>query len=259
MSQQAAARRGAGRGGGGRGPRYYPRKGGVDHASKAYKSAISEIAEHTFNTGHNKDAAQFTRSREEIAIYVQRTSMDEGYLVTETFYMGNEQMIMLPPPVDQNAADKADLKIIRAEDVKMIAKRRHRLNEALKRGYATLYGQCSQEVQDKLKSTENWEVTQKEQSLHELTGNIKKICVGFDDHKQEVFNLVQALKTLFLYTQGGRETVEEYGCNFRSLWDTMEAFGGSPGIHKGLTDAILASKVASGQAAIPTQVKEAGE
>ena len=95
---------------------------------------------------------------------------------------------------------------------------------------------------------------QKEQSLHELI-----VCVGFDDHKQEVFNLVQALKTLFLYMQGGRETVEEYGRNFRSPWDTMEAFGGSPGIHKGLTDVILASKVASGQAATPTQVKEAGE
>ena len=108
--------------------------------------AISEIAEHTFNTGHNKDAAQFTRSREEIANYVQRTPMDEGYLVTETFCMGKEQMILLPPPIDQNAADKADLKIIRAEDVRMIAKRRQRLNEALKRGYATLYGQCSQEV-----------------------------------------------------------------------------------------------------------------
>ncbi len=84
MSQQAAAGRGAGRGGSGRGPRYYPRKGGVDHTLKAYKSAISEIAEHTFNTGQNKYAAQFTRSREDIANYVQRTSTDEGYLVAET-------------------------------------------------------------------------------------------------------------------------------------------------------------------------------
>ena len=94
-------------------------------------------------------------------------------------------------------------------------------------------------MQDKLKSTENWEATQKNQLLHGLIGKIEKICVGFDDHKQEVFNLVQALKTLFLYTQGERETVEEYGRNFRSLWDTVEAFGGSPGIHTGLTDAIL--------------------
>ena len=227
--------------------------------SKAYKSAISEIGEHTFNTGHYKYVAQFTWSRKEIANYVQRTSTDEGYLVAETIRTGKEQTMPLPPLVDQNTADKADLKIIWSEDVKTIAKRRQRLNEALKRGYPTLYGQCSQEVQDKLKSTENWEVTQKNQLLHGLIGKIEKICVEFDDHKQEVFNLLQALKTIFLYTQGERETVEEYRRNIHSLWDRVEAFGGSLGIHAGFTDTILVSKVTSGQAATPTQVKEAGE
>jgi len=44
---------------------------------------------------------------------------------------------------------------------------------------------------------------------------------------------------LFLYTQLEKDTVEEYTRNFRSLWDTVEAFGGSPGIHHGLVDAEL--------------------
>jgi hypothetical protein len=74
---------------------------------------------------------------------------------------------------------------------------------------------------------------QKEQSLHELTQKIERVCMGFDDHKQEVFNLVQALKTLFLYTQGEKDIMEEFGCNFQSLWETVEAFGGSPRVHKG--------------------------
>jgi hypothetical protein len=64
---------------------------------------------------------------------------------------------------------------------------------------------------------------------------------GIRHHKQEVFNLVQSLKTLFLYTQSDKETVEEYGCNFRSLWDTVEAFGGSPGVHEGLVCGILSN------------------
>jgi hypothetical protein len=45
---------------------------------------------------------------------------------------------------------------------------------------------------------------------------------------------MQALKTLFLHTQGERESVEEYSRNFKSLWDTVEAFGGLPGMQKGL-------------------------
>ncbi len=54
-----------------------------------------------------------------------------------------------------------------------------------------------------------------------------------------MFNLVQALKALFLFTQGEKDTVDEYGRNFRSLWDTVEAFGGSPGIHRGLVEGLL--------------------
>ncbi len=63
--------------------------------------------------------------------------------------------------------------------------------------------------------------------------------MGFGDHKQEVFNLVQALKTLFLYSQSDKETVEQYGRNFRTLWEMVEAFGGSPGIHQGMIKAML--------------------
>ncbi len=45
--------------------------------------------------------------------------------------------------------------------------------------------------------------------LHDLILQIEKICVGFDDHKQDVYNLMQALKTLFLYTQSEKESIKE--------------------------------------------------
>ena len=67
MSQQAAVGQGGGRGGGGGGRRphrYFPqgREGGAMVVSKAYELPIAEIAKHTFNTGKNKFAAQFTES-----------------------------------------------------------------------------------------------------------------------------------------------------------------------------------------------------
>ncbi len=92
---------------------------------------------------------------------------------------GREQIIALPPAIDPNAADAADLNIIRAEEVKMVANRRLKLSNFLKKGYATVYNQCSQEVKDKLEATDNWEVTQRDQSLHKLIGKIERICVGF--------------------------------------------------------------------------------
>ena len=202
MSQQVAAGRGAGlvgRGGGGRKPRYFPRARG--EATKGFKSAISEIAQDTFNTGQNKFAVQFTQSRKNVANYLQRTSASEGYLVAETVRTGREQTIPLPAAVDASAPDAADLKIIRDEEVKTIAKRRLKLQDSPKKGL--------QEVRDKLEATDDWDKTQRDQSLHELIQKIERICIGFDDHKQEVFNLVQALKMLFLFTQGEKDTVDE--------------------------------------------------
>jgi len=96
---------------------------------------------------------------------------------------------------------------------------------------------------------------QLEQLLHKLIRRIEKICVGFDDHKQSVFNLVQSLKTLFLYSQSQKETVEDYTRNFRSLWDTVKAFGGLPGIQDRLVAAELARRNIT--APTPTQLSEA--
>ena len=123
-----------------------------------------------------------------------------------------------------------------------MAKRCITLNQDLKKGFATVYDQCSQEVKDKLESSDGWDTVQNDQSLHQLVLKIERICEGFDDHKQEVYNLVQAMKKLFLYNQTDKELVEDYSHNITSLWDTAEAFGASPGIHRGLVKGWLLAK-----------------
>ena len=81
--------------------------------------------------------------------------MEESYLVSETIRTGTTQTIALPAAVDANAPDKEDLEIIQTEVVKSVVKRRQKLEESLKKGYATVHDQCSQEVQDKLKATKD--------------------------------------------------------------------------------------------------------
>ena len=49
--------------------------------------------------------------------------MEESYLVAETIRTAKAQTIVLPPPVDVNTQDKADLELIRVEVVKSVAKR----------------------------------------------------------------------------------------------------------------------------------------
>jgi hypothetical protein len=154
------------------------------------------------------------QSQKNIANYLQRMLASEGYLVAERVRTGKEQMIVLPSALDVSVPNAADLKIIRDEEVKNIAKRRLKLQDSLKKGYTTVYAQCSQEMHDKLKATDDWDKMQRDQSLHELIQKIERICVGFNNHKQEVFNLVQALRMLFLFMQGEKDTVDKYKRNF---------------------------------------------
>ena len=73
--------------------------------------------------------------------------------------------------------------------------------------------------------------------LHKLIQKIERICVKFDNHKHEVFNPGQAVKMIFLYTQGEKEGVGKYGHNFKSLWDRVQGggilrvAGGAQGAH----------------------------
>ena len=64
-------------------------------------------------------------------------------------------------------------------------------------------------MRDKVESSDVWDTEKNDQSLHQIILKIERICVGFDDHKQEVYNLVQAMKTLLLYTQTKKESVED--------------------------------------------------
>ena len=95
---------------------------------------ISEITNDTFNTGQNRFTAQFTQSRKNVVNYLQRTASDEGYLVAETMRTGKLQTIVLPLPIDTTASDAEDQKIIREEAVRAIAKRKAKLDSALKKG-----------------------------------------------------------------------------------------------------------------------------
>jgi hypothetical protein len=100
-------------------------------------------------------------------------AVNEGYLVAKTVRTGNRQVITLPPPINQTTADTEDQKIIQEEAIRAMAKQKVKLDSLLKKGYATVWDQCSQEVWDKLEASNDWDRIQKEQLLHNLIAKIK--------------------------------------------------------------------------------------
>ena len=69
-------------------------------------------------------------------------------------WTGDKQGIDLSPAIDTDDPDAADNVIIRTELVRAIVKRKTNFDSDVKKGYATLYDQCSQDVKDKLEASE---------------------------------------------------------------------------------------------------------
>jgi hypothetical protein len=59
------------------------------------------------------------------------------------------------------------------EAIRATAKQKAKLDSTMKKGYGTVWDQCSQEVRDKLEASNNWDCIQKEQLLHDLITKIE--------------------------------------------------------------------------------------
>ena len=205
---------------------------------RAHKSKIAEIENDTFNMGSTKFVAQFQKSKEATAYYVQRAiGGEEGYYAAEEIRTGNESEVPLPAALAANASD--DDKIIRQEAVKGVGKMRQKVKGARKTAFSIVYDQCSQQIKDKLQSEQGWEAVERGQTTHELIGRIERVATGFEEHKQETYNLVQSMRRLYLHMQGENESVADYVRHHKALWRTAEAFGATPGLHTGLVNSWL--------------------
>jgi hypothetical protein len=74
--------------------------------------------------------------------------------------------------------------------IRVITKRKVKLDALLKLGFAAVGDQCLQDVRVKLEVINEWEKTQKDKLLYNLIAKIERIHVSFNVHKQEIFILL---------------------------------------------------------------------
>ena len=148
MSDRDGATR-HGRGGRGRGGRY-PSKKASYPPQKTYVSPVAGVENDTFNTGHLKFASQFKTSKRNIANFVKRSLTYEGHIVAKTIKTGKVQTVELPPAItegvtDEEKAKAVDANVFRNAQIAAMGKRSFNLEEALNKGFAIVYDQCSEE------------------------------------------------------------------------------------------------------------------
>jgi len=120
-----------------------------------------------------------------------------------------------------------------------IGKRIAKLDNNMKKGFAILYDQCSDAVKTRLETVDGWDRIDCDQSVYDLVKAIQKICVGHDDTNQDMYNVVQACKNMFLFRQSDEALTKDYLRDFKSYWDTCEMYKAEPVSYPKLVQARL--------------------
>ena len=224
---------------GGRPP--YRRRAGANQPNKpSWTSKHPVLKNDVFNTGTAESAAKFVESLKAIIAFTRADKDErESHLIAQA--LENEAIPHIPPPLpppqipDPNNAgvmiDDAAENAIWNEEIKMIAKRRQSLQDGLRRTFALLLNQCDTTVLRRLKGEDGWEQVEQDRNPVVLVQRLRRVCCGFDTHKQPIYALVQAIKMLCTHMQKGGESNEKYKERLEALFNIIEQFGGSLTAH----------------------------
>lgn len=246
------AGRGTHRGGrGGRGGGSY-RAGGPKWTSKnpdlKYDILLSGTAE---------NAAKYTESMKEVIEWIKKSGQKEAETIASAIEAEVTPIIPPPPapvgeedpanPGQRLAVDPAETTIYQ-EEIKMVAKRRGNLRDGMQWAYALLKGQCPPTTWGKIVGEEGFEQVDAAKNPIELKRRIKRVCCGFEAHKQRTYAVAQAIVLLATTIQEYNESPEDFYRNFDAKWSMIEQFGGSLAKHPGLIrDKAIALALADGR------------
>ena len=112
-------------------------------------------------------------------------------------------------------------------DVTEAKKRITLLAENLKRAYALIIGQCSEDLLGKIKGSSDYPVADTDQDAVKLLLIIRGYCCKFDDHQQSVVALESAKHRVSTFYQTSEMTASDYLEFFKALVGVVETYGGA--------------------------------
>ena len=118
-------------------------------------------------------------------------------------------------------------------------KRITQLAENLKRAYALIIGQCSEDLLGKIKGLSDYPTADTDQDAVKLLLIIHGYCCRFDDHQQSVVALESMKHRVSTFYQTSEMTASNYLEFFKALVGVLETYGGAFGNKPGLIRAEL--------------------
>ena len=203
---------------------------------KEFTSKVVGLTTHTFNIGHPKYAAQYERSVDAIARYVQeqyKSGADVALAMRELVAPSVTMPVFPADPNDQEALQiwKEELREKRTQSVQ--------IEESKKRAYALVMGQCSPDLVSKIRGSGTYATVNASQDVVELLRLVRGYCCDFGAGQQSTWALEQAKHKVSVYYQRHDVSNTDYVQFFQALVGVVETYGGAYGNEPGLINAHL--------------------
>mgnify|MGYP006166379963 FL=1 len=203
---------------------------------KEFTSEVVGLTTHTFNIGHPKYAAQYERSVDAIARYVQeqyKSGADVALAMRELVAPSVTMPVFPADPNDQEALQiwKEELREKRTQSVQ--------IEESKKRAYALVMGQCSPDLVSKIRGSGTYTTVNASHDVVELLRLVRGYCCDFGAGQQSTWALEQAKHKVSVYYQRHDVSNTDYVQFFQALVGVVETYGGAYGNEPGLINAHL--------------------
>jgi hypothetical protein len=199
-----------------------------DHikATTKFKGNTSEMNGHVFQVfSESKNEKQFSKTYEMLGQYASKQLQYSGDLDSLFNNMGDIKKPTLKEPEDVSPNATTIQKQISAEKVKVFVQRTLILENNLKAMYAVIWGQCSKNMQNKVKTLAGFKEAQSDNDCVWLLKAICQITYNFKDHKYLYSLLLEAELNYMTYKQTEHESVAVYLENFRAWYEVFEHYG----------------------------------
>ncbi|KAI2491388.1 hypothetical protein MHU86_23177 [Fragilaria crotonensis] len=202
------------------------------HASSVkFDGSCEDLKGHIFDCADVKQSDIFVETTKAIAIYVgakYKYGADTSTAV-ETL---EEQIIEVPPPCAD--VENPTLKRIWEKKIDEYVKRTTYIEENNKTLYSLVWGQCTDIMQQKVRSSEGFDVTMKTKNGVGLLTAIKNIAFSFEGQKYHPLSLLEAKKRFLNQVQGRTVTTQAYYEKFRNTMNVLKAIGADIGLDSGM-------------------------
>ena len=195
----------------------------------ASKGTMSELNGHVFELGSETTKTnQFNRTVEEVSNYMSR-KYDYGGDIARMLRDRAEIDLKPNKPVHPgDGADKTDLRIWEKQ-VDEYVKRINAYDNNKEALFAILWGQCSDSMQTRLKTIDDFNNISEKRNCLSLLNEIQGITYKFETQRYPYEALFDILLSFYQQRQHRHQSNSEYHTRFKNLVNVIEHYGGELG------------------------------